>query len=140
MATVTGVNSARAYQIVNGGHIVTAENAIPAYNVVIAGTDKNVAGGTQVLKATGVTAKLLGAVQSATDLAIGDTSRLHLESPDRPLVKLGGTVERGDLLTSPDGEAEAAVDGNYYFGEACDAGVANDIIAYIPRRGYLETT
>jgi hypothetical protein len=130
----------KGYYIVNGGERVTAEGAISAYNVVMAGTDKNVMGGTQVKVVTAVTDPCLGAVQSADDLADGDETLLHTQHPDRPLVKLGGTVNRGDLLTSAAGTATAAADGNYYFGEACDYGVSGDIIAYIPRRGYLETT
>jgi len=138
MATAS-VNSARGYKIIDDGELVTAEDAISAYYVVIPGTDKNARGGTQVLKATGVTANLLGAVQAATDLAIADTARLF-KAPNRPLVKLGGTVNRGDYLTSADGTATAAADGNYVFGRACDYGVVGDIIAYEPVSFYLETT
>ena len=118
-----------------GSTIARAFNAgaaITAYSIVKFDTVEG-----QVILATANTDSLLGAVGQLGANAAGETVEVQMSSQER--VVLGGTVTRGDMLTSDaNGKAvsitNAATQAASVFtiGQALQSGVSGDIIYYRP--------
>ncbi|MGE4298911.1 MAG: hypothetical protein AB7E47_12860 [Desulfovibrionaceae bacterium] len=107
-----------------------AETATTAYHVAALGSADY-----QTALAGAATDALIG-TYTDVDNAIGDDADVVLGG--MPLVKLGGTVARGDRLTSDaDGQAVAAATTNNYFGTVLVSGVAGDIVPYLHGLGVM---
>lgn len=93
----------------------------------------------QVVLAAAATDKLFGVVSQlnkAGSTAVGATVSIHQRNASGTYkVVLGGTVAIGDALTSDaNGKAIATTtSGNEVLGEACEAGVAGQIIEFAPK-------
>ena len=94
-------------------------------------------GDNKVDLAAAATDFVLGAVQNKPKK--GEASQVIL-SGRTAKVKLGGTVSRGDRLTSDSaGKAiKTVTEDNLTFGEAIQAGVADDLIEYVPKLDRIE--
>lgn len=105
--------------------------AIGAYLIVKAGAGTN-----DATLSTAATDKHLGTADEL-DTPVGDMVDINIAPIG--LVKLGGTVAAGDLLTSDaNGKAIATTTaGNRYIGIAEQAGVANDVISYLRAPGLI---
>jgi len=104
----------------------SAGAAITARKIVKFGAADNT-----VIQATAATDLLLGVAQPDLDTASGDTCDVHLAGIVE--VKAGGTIARGDMVTSDaNGDAVATTTAaNRVLGIAEVSGVANDIITVI---------
>lgn len=93
----------------------------------------------QVVLASAATDKLLGVLSmlnKAGSTAVGATVNIHMRNASGTFkVVLGGTVAIGDKLTSDaTGRAVTTVTaGNEVLGEACEAGIAGQIVEFIPQ-------
>lgn len=113
-----------------------AESALIPYGIVKPGTDKNAAS-RQLLQASAASDDLIGAIQSAAAMVIGDKLNNYgagiIFLPDTGLVVLGAEVDFNEPLTSDaDGKAIGAVSGDHIIGYAGQHGVADQVICYRP--------
>jgi hypothetical protein len=95
----------------------------------------------QVVLAAAGTDKIFGVLSrlnAAGSTAVGATVNVHARNASGTFkVICGGTVAIGDQLTSDSaGKAVATTtSGDHVLGEACEAGVAGQIIEYLPKTG-----
>jgi hypothetical protein len=112
-------------------HTLRAEAAVPAYTIVKAGTVADY----DMLPAASASDTFMG-VKTDVDAAInelGDISSYGIE-----FVKLGGTVTRGQQITSNGtGLGVAAAAGNCVVGIAQQSGVSGDVIDVLLTLGAL---
>ena len=110
------------------GFVAAADYSAKQYHIVKLGTNDN-----EVTLATAATDVLLGTLMNTP--TAGDTAEVQLRGKGGTAkVKLGGTVAKGDRLTT-DGNSKAIATttaGNQVLGIALYAGVANDVIEFLP--------
>jgi len=111
---------------------LTAEGVINPYRIVCHGSKD-----LTVVQASAATAALMGVTSEFGADAAGE--RVDVTMGDLPDVQYGGTVQRGDPLTSDaEGKAiKATVSGSRIIGYAYVSAVSNDIAPYQHALGLL---
>lgn len=113
----------------------TATGAIPAYSLVKFGSNDG-----EVVAAAAATDKIIGV---STEIAAASGERCDVQVDDIAFVLLGGSVTRGDLLTSDANgagvtAAPAAGANNRIIGIAMKSGASGDVIDVLIAPGSVQ--